>query len=211
MASSVPSLNLLDPNHHTLSSGVILHRVHSNRYSGNAFNDRKDVGGRFNPIFDPNGEVVPVLYATDSFESAVYETIFHDVSTSWSEKIIRKFLVTQRNHSTVYANRDISLVSLRNPDLKKWGISRNDLIASPPESYPHTVKWAQEIYNQFINVQGLVWTSNQCDPDSAFMFFGDRIPENSFELGSVREGKNDFSLLNDVAIIGQRSNISIID
>lgn len=211
MAIDLPSNKLPNPNYYSLMAGVRLHRVHSHKYLGNNFNVRKDVEGRFNPIFDSNGDVVPVLYATNSFDSAVCETIFHDVSSTLREKIVRKFLVINRNHSILKPSQDLSLVSLRNQDLKKWGISRNELISSSPETYCRTVKWAQEIYSQFDTAQGLVWTSNQCDPDSAYMFFGDRIPKNCFEVVEVRKGENDKVFFKEVTEIGKRSNTTIID
>lgn len=67
MAVSLPSKNFMTPNHCPISSGQVFHRVHSYKYAGNTFNDHADVEGRFNPVFDNEGNVVPVLYATDSF------------------------------------------------------------------------------------------------------------------------------------------------
>lgn len=211
MAVRKPSKNLLKPNYHTLSSGIVLHRVHSCKYAGNTFNDRADVEGRFNPVYDTEGNVVPVLYATDSLESAVCETIFHDQGVGTSKKTVRKLNVERRNHSQIILKSEITLVSLRQQDLQKWGIRRNELIASPSKEYCHTVKWAQEIYTQFDKAQGLVWTSNQCDPDSAFMFFGTRIPTNCFEIEKMREGADDISFVQEVISIGMRSNIRVID
>ncbi len=107
--------------------------------------------------------------------------------------------------------QDLSLVKLRQPELKKWKITRTELIASSPAHYQFTAKWSQAIYDQFANVMGLVWTSNQCDPDSAYMFFGDRVPESSLNIERVREGRNDLSFLTDAVNAGMRSGTRIID
>src|SRR4051794_1998059 len=43
------------------------------------FNPGLGQGGRFHFFEDDHGTTVPILYAADSFESAIAETIFHDV------------------------------------------------------------------------------------------------------------------------------------
>ena len=65
----------------------------------------------------------------------------------------------------------------RAADLRKWNVTRADLTASPPSCYSRTAEWARAIHDQFPEVEGLIWTSNQCDPDDVLLLFGDRVAE----------------------------------
>ena len=112
-----------------------------------------------------------------------------------------------RTHSELLTNRDLRLVELRNVDLAKWGISRNDLISSNPVLYGRTVWWAEAIHRDTADADGLVWTSDQCDPDDACLFFGDRVHESDFTVVRSRDGGNDKSFLKDVRDEGLRRGI----
>ena len=56
---------------------------------------------------------------------------------------------------------------------------------------------------------GWSWTSNQCDPDDAVLFFADRMTPTDLEVVSVRDGLSDGSFLNDVREAGARAGIRI--
>lgn len=105
--------------------------------------------------------------------------------------------------------RPLHLVQLRNPDLLRWKISRGQLIGSSAKYYPLTAPWAEAIHHQFPLAEGFIWTSNQCDPDDAYIFFGDRVNPTDFILTRARSGKTDPSFLADVRSTGQRSGITI--
>ena len=62
----------------------------------------------------------------------------------------------------------LALASLRIPDLARWRISRDAMIGSSPTRYRDTAAWAKAVHDQLPDVEGLVWTSNRCDPDSAW-------------------------------------------
>lgn len=211
MKISEPAPSLHKPNIKTLESGSIVHRIHDRRYSGISFNKRRDVTSRFSPICDIRGEVIPVLYVAETFEVAVCETIFHDVNAKIPEKHVSKVAIYTRAYTQIRITRNIKLASLRKQDLKKWLVTPSELIHSLPDQFDQTTKWSQEIHNQFDYVEGLIWTSNQCDPDSAIILFGDRVPEKFLEIVKVQDGMYDRSFLNDVIEIGQRSNTKIRD
>ena len=149
------------------------------------------------------------IYAGSEIECAVYETIFHDVPVKALMKSVRKKNVVIRSHTELKVQRPLNLVALFNPDLKAWRITRDALTASTPEYCTDTAKWAEAVHKNFPEADGLVWTSNHCDPQLAYLFFGDRVAEGDFPIKSVRDGKVDSSFLADVRLTGQRAGITI--
>ena len=199
---------LPEPNVVRVGAGDVLHRVHARALAGNAFNPCRGGQTRFAPIRDAKGDCVPSLYAGSTVESAVYETVFHDVPLSASLKTVPREAVEKRRHSTLLARRDLWLASLRAPDLLKWGVRREALIGSLPTQYGRTARWARAIHRQFDDIDGLVWTSNVCDPDDAMLFFGDRVTAADVRVVAVREG-TDGSFLADVRNAGLRGGILV--
>lgn len=209
MSIKQPPTNLKKPNHRTLKAGELIERVHGRAYAGDAFNPGKGGPTRFAPIKDINQKTVATLYAAATLDAAIFETIFHDVPAKAKKKRVSKTQITSRAHSQLELTRDLKLASLRGPDLKKWGITRNDLIASSPKLYKQTAAWAAAIHHQFSDIEGLVWTSNQCDPAFAYMFFGDRVSASDFNTVSTRDGKTDKGFFKDVRSAGKIASIKI--
>lgn len=209
MPVPAPPSRLKNPNYFNLKAENHIHRVHLSTYSGNSFNPCSGGKTRFAPISNIKGECVPSLYAGSEIECAVYETIFHDVPVKALMKSVRKKDVVIRSHTELKVQRPLNLVALFNPDLKAWRITRDALIASTPEYYTDTAKWAEAVHKNFPEADGLVWTSNHCDPQLAYLFFGDRVAEKDFHIKSVRDGKVDSSFLADVRHAGQRAGITI--
>lgn len=210
MSLRTPSAKLAPPAIVTLRAGALLHRVHDRNFAGDSFNPCKGAPTRFAPIEAANENCIPSLYAADTLEAAVFETIFHDIPAAGSQrKTVPRTLVQSRAHAQLEVLRDLDLASLRGPDLRRWRISRNSLIASSPNLYPATASWARAIHHQFSQVQGLIWTSNQCDPDTAYLFFGDRVASKDFQIIHARDGLVDPGFLADVRRAGRRSGISI--
>ena len=56
---------------------------------------------------------------------------------------------------------------------------------------------------------GLVWTSSQCDPDDACLFFGNRVHESDFTAVQSRDGASDKSFVKDVRDEGRRRGIAL--
>lgn len=204
-----PATSLKPPNPFILKQGTVIERLHNRKYLGNLFNPGLGSPTRFTPIDDARGMSVPTLYAADTLEAAIYETIFHDIPENINEKRVPKRLVTARAHSKLEVTRNLKLASLREADLRKWQITRNDLITTSPKFYISTVKWAEAIHHQFADIEGLIWTSYQCDPDSAYFFFGDRVLPGDLKIIAIRDGLIDPTFLSDVRRAGMRSGIKI--
>ena len=210
MSVRKPPAKLANPNILILRAGALLERIHDRHYSADSFNPCRGAPTRFAPVHDVKGNCVPSLYAGDTLESAIYETIFHDVPVTAKRKTVPKTLVQSRAHGRLQTLRDLRLASLRGPDLRRWRISRNALITTSPNLYRDTAQWATAVHHQFPDVEGLLWTSNQCDPDTAYLFFGDRVASTDFKLLRARDGMTDATFLSDVRQAGRRGGISIV-
>jgi hypothetical protein len=165
---------------------------------------------RFAPFTDAAGACVPTLYAATSREAAAFESIFHDIEPTARFKTIRLDVVELRSVSRISLNRDLLVARLFAPDLKAWGLSRGELIETPKSTYDRTVLWGQAIHHARPDIDGLIWTSRQCDPDRCMILFEDRVGEADFEvLDSVEVGA-DAGLLLELRGFGQRAGITII-
>ena len=205
-----PDKQLREPNQIVLREGMVIDRIHDRRFLGNAFNPTTDQQTRFGPIFDSNGNVVPIFYAASSLEAAICETIFQSIKFDAPKKSVPASRIHSVAHTRIRIKRDMRLVSLRNADLRKWLINRNSLINSSSDEYDITGKWSEEINRQFSDMDGLIWTSNQCDPDDAILFYGNRVSIIDLEVVNTRDGKFDYLLTEDVARIGMRSETKVV-
>ena len=196
------------PNVVELAPGELLHRVHDRAFAGDDFNPCRGGPTRFAPIRDVAGRCISSLYAGATVESAIYETVFHDVPPSAKRKTVPRSTVENCNHSTLLVRRTLRLASLRAPDLMRWGVGRDTLIGGLPTQYGRTALWAKAIHDRFDGVDGLIWTSNRCDPDAALLLFGDRVVGADLLVAGLRAG-SDGSFLDDVRTAGQRGDIWI--
>lgn len=161
-----------------------LHRVHNERFKGNAFNATEKGNARFSPIFDHSGAVIPTLYAGSTLACALMETVFHDVPYSAGFKWLPLSILDLQVHSVLTLNRDLVLVDLGSVALHKLGIRRAQLIDTMKAHYAGTRRWAEALYEQFPKSQGLRWTSRQDDRAHAVVLFGNRIKSNAIARGS---------------------------
>ncbi len=199
---------LAEPNVVEHPTDVPLHRVHSRQSVGNEFNPCKGAPTRFAPFRDDMGLRVPSLYAGETPEAAIYETVFHDIPVESDDpKTVPRGAVEDRRHSILLPDRPLLLASLRAPDLRRWRIRRESLIASLPDRYPRTVLWAKAIHDQH-EVDGLIWTSRQCVPAAAMLLFGDRVAAGVLTIVTVRHGRDE-SFQEDVRRAGERGGITI--
>lgn len=188
--------------------GKVLHRVHNRQFDGNAFNPCRGGPTRFAPIHGTHGRCIPSLYAADTVEAAIYETILHDVPPYAVRKSVPRSALNMRRHTILRLRRGLCLASLRAPDLMRWGISREALIGGLPTQYARTALWAKAVHDRFQEIDGLFWTSNLCDPDAALLLFGDRVTAADLLVKDVREG-SDSSFVQDVRNAAQRGNILV--
>jgi len=133
---------------------------------------------RFAPFKDRNGAIVPTIYGATSFECAVAETLFHDIAPAARFKTISLAKIEHRAWAILVPAASLRLVTLFEPDLNRWGISRTNLIDTPPSTFAATQRWAAAIHAADPAAQGLLWTSRRYDRERCLMLFGDRVQPN---------------------------------
>jgi RES domain len=197
-------------NTQTVAKGTILHRTHDSSLRPAQFNPCRGQLTRFAPFTDAAGVCVPTLYAATTREAAAFESIFHDIEPSAPFKTVRLDVVESRSVSRIAPKRDLLAAGLFAPDLKAWGVSRSELIETPKSTYGQTVLWAQAIHRARSDLDGLIWTSRQCDPDECVILFEDRVSETDFEIHNCIDVSADGDLLLELRNFGRRAGITII-
>jgi hypothetical protein len=152
-----------------------LHRIHNSSFAANSFNPCQGRPSRFAPLVRSDGTCIPTMYAATNLECAVHETVFHEIQHDAKTKSIRYREIENLDYSIVRPRRDLVLAALFEPDLNRWGLTRRQLIDTFAADYQATAKWAIAIHDNFSDIDGLVWTSRRCDPERAYLLFGDRL------------------------------------
>jgi hypothetical protein len=175
VATGLPELNPV-----SLGAGTPLYRV----YDGTWGYDEHNPGygdARFSPIDDPlHGGRLPSMYLAATPTAALLETVFHDVHHD-SARIVyeRDLLGKLLAHVGVPAIG--ALGDLRDPELRRLGLGRGEVVASPAEHYPCTRRLAVEglarTFTQGV-LQGFIWHSRQAElagegPTEVIVLFGD--------------------------------------
>ncbi len=164
---------------------------------------------RFAPLRTPSGDCLPTLYAGDSFECAVHESVFHDIPYDASDKFIARSKVTSRAISWLEVTGDLVLASLHEPDLNRLGRTRGELIDTRPPTYPETARWAEAFHQADPNIAGLAWTSRRCDPARAFVLFEDRVPPSVLQVRDRVEVATSATHFDQIRQFGRRAGITI--
>ena len=112
----------------------------------NDFNPCEGGETRFAPIYDDDQNCIPTLYAADSVEAAIYESVLHDDPLVADVKGVRLNTVLTYQLSDLLVLRSLRLASLRAPDLMKWGVRKSALIGSTSAHYKNTGIWAKRIH-----------------------------------------------------------------
>lgn len=195
-----------------LDAGTVLHRVHLDRYEPAQFNPGVAGNARFSPIRDERGQAIPTLYAGTTLDCALMETVFHDVPYSGSLKTLAKQKLESQMHSTVTLARPLQLVDLTSVSLRKLGVQRNQLIDTEKDQYPHTRCWAEALYRQCPDAQGLLWVSRQDDTARAVVLFGDRVGKGALApTQATRSLLHDASIYSSVIGLAERLGLLLVD
>jgi hypothetical protein len=157
----------VDPATVTLPAGHLLYRVLSATRTATDFNSGIGARTRFGFFGDP---VVPIMYAADTEDAAIAETLLHDIPTEggllpydqYADKVLVRLKVT----------RTVRLGVLHGTGLRRLKVTAAELTSSPASSYDSTVRWAEAAHGA--GLDGLVWMSRQCNDTKAYVFFGDR-------------------------------------
>jgi RES domain len=159
-----------DPAIATLPAGHLLYRVLSATRTATDFNPGVGSRTRFGFFGKP---VVPIMYAADSEDAAIAETLLHDVPAAggllpydqYADKVLVRLKVAQR----------LRLGVLHGTGLRRLKVTAAELTSSPASSYAATVLWADAAHDA--GLDGLVWMSRQCNDTKAYVFFGDKCAQ----------------------------------
>ncbi len=136
---------------------------------------------RFAPILVENGAPVHTYYVASTPEGAYMESVLHEVALSPPGM----FEVASLAHCHLVQLRlpaSLRCVSLHTPFLPRLGITRSQLIDSPPASYDRTRRWSQAAYEQCRTAQAVGYGSRRDDSARCLMLFGQRLPDPPFEV-----------------------------
>ncbi|RXT17889.1 hypothetical protein B5P46_29050 [Rhizobium leguminosarum] len=203
--SPFPTINI-----RTIKAGTALHRSHLSSFRAGQFNPCKGQPTRFAPFNDAHGNCVATLYAATSREAAAFESIFHDIEPATAFKTLRLAVVEARTVSVIAPKRDLRLASLFAADLKAWKLNRTDLIETPKSTYGESVLWAEAIHRARADIDGLIWTSRQRDPEQCIILFEDRMAEDRLDVVQSIDAGVDAGLLLELRDYGRRAGITII-
>jgi RES domain len=196
-------------NRETVRVGAELHRVHAAGTDSNGFNPCTGRPSRFAPLVQPDGTCIPTAYAASTFECAVHETVFHEIQHDAPRKSIGFHVIAELDYAILRTRRSLLLAALFEPDLNKWGVTRRNLIDTFAADYGTTARWAFALHNADPAIEGLVWTSRRCDPDRAYVLFGDRVRPEDLDVVRRERIAHSTSLLLQVREFGSRAGIFI--
>ncbi len=179
-----PGPQRLDPLVSEWAAGRPLVRVHRHEFAPTSFNPGGG-RGRFHPFAAEDGSAVPTLYAADSVDGALSETVFRAVPVHGTARTLRASRLEPLRLSVLVPNRNLRLAALYGHGLRRLGLLRRDLIDTEIVRYERTAAWAAALHAARAALDGLEWVSRQHDASRAVVLFGDRVAAGDLTL---REG-----------------------
>lgn len=155
-------------------------RVHSREFTATAFNPGHG-RGRFHPFSDTAGRIVPVLYAANSIDGALAETVFRAVPLAGPLRAILRRNLSRQAFSRLLPRSALTLIDLRGHGLRRIRLKRNQLLETEADDYARTARWAKALHAARPEAQGLIWISRQFDTSAVMVLFGDRVSDSSLE------------------------------
>jgi hypothetical protein len=176
-------------------------RVHpfdaaTGKYAPTTFNNSGKANARFSPLLDAGGLVVPSIYAADSLEGALMESVLHNVpfpSTGYQHDFRLDRLSTY-HVSQISTTQTLSLVDLTTPGLQAMGLLPSDLFESNKRDYPRTRQWAAWFRAQCPAAHGLYWISRRYNEAAVMVLWADLTPTGALAASAVSEHVSHFEL-----------------
>lgn len=167
----------------TLASGTLLFHAYDATWGYDEHNPGYG-DARFSP-FDAaaSGRRVPAMYLAQTETAALLETVFREVHQTSSRQIYEKDL---RGMMLAHLRvpRDAVLGDLRDPELSRHGLDREQVVATSAEHYPCTRRLAVAAHRRQLDgrsCEGLIWHSRQVElaggaATEVAVLFGDEYP-----------------------------------
>ena len=162
------------------------YRVHDAALEGTSFNPSPRSNARFNTLERSDGTVVPVLYAADTVEGALMETVFHEAPTPSAGAHLRRSEIADKGLvlSEIRTTTELQVIDLTSTGLRRVGLARPQVIDTDATAYPATRALAQHLYSNCPSAHGIQWMSRQLDRSRAVMLFADRLLAGSIALAA---------------------------
>lgn len=169
-----------DPLFETWAAGVPVWRCH---HVGRDSLEPNTTGshGRFRPVRDQPGKIVPTIYAADGEQTAIAEGPFHNLPVSAGPKHLPRAIADQMALTPLRPSRDLNLVSLRGHGLRRLGQTQRTLIEPGRDVYAASAAWGQASYDHGAKPDGMCWVSRQFPGGLALLLFWDRCGDD-FDL-----------------------------
>ena len=139
---------------------------------------------RFAPLALPDATPVHTYYAASTFNCAIMESVFHDVTLEPPGSFDLDTLSSYRIGRITF-EYPIPCVTFHSPYLLTLGLDRHRLIESLPASYAQTRRWAQAAFDQRPDAQGIAYGSRRHDAGRCIMLFEQRLssyPDRPFRV-----------------------------
>lgn len=203
----VPEL-LVAQKFRTIAAGECVFRCHSLDIAGNAFNTRRRPAGRFTPVISPEGETIPTLYAAESFDAAVYETVLRQERSP--ESIVQNSVVNTVGVSQISVCRELLMVELFTPELRRWSIDEYKLFSPRKSSLSVCRTLAAGIWRDNPRANGIMWRSRQDSASNAYLVFGDRCSDGDLLVQQTQSKDSDIRYSRQIVKVAKRAGIKIV-
>ncbi len=131
---------------------------------------------RFAPISTGSGSPVHTYYSASTPECAYMESVLHEIPLSppgaFDVSELQYYHLAQ-----VTLTDPLTYVSFHTPYLPRLGLTRTELIGTPPACYLETRPWAEAAYQQQLKSQAIGYGSRRDDSARCLMLFEQRLPK----------------------------------
>lgn len=205
----LPPVGKVNINKHIVKAGTPLYRIHREKYAGDAFNNNLGSDARFSPIIDQYSNVIATIYAGDNTKVALCEVPLHDVDFTKQYVGFNVRRLSGLVHTELLVNTELQLAALDQPGLAKMRASKK-VAHCDAAHYQVTRKWAEAIYVQHQDIQGLIWPSKQ-HPGNAYVLFGDRLNGNELSITAKTVSVTDKSVLIHLFELADKMGITLLE
>lgn len=144
-------------------------------FAPQAFNTSGRAHARFSPL-RAGRRVVPVLYAAQTLDGALMETVLHDVPFPSTGHIhdLQRDLQSDLHASQIRLTAPLQLVDLSKLGLQRMGLRVSQMFETDACDYARTQAWARWLHTTVPQAQGLYWMCARQPECAGLMLFGDR-------------------------------------
>lgn len=168
----VPPPEELDPAIDTWKAGRPIVRVYRRHWGVNGFNPTA-TSGRFRPIRDARGKIIPTAYGGADKETALAEGLLRGVDAlrNGHRRHLYRHEVEGLEMATLIPRVNLPLARLHGAGLERLRLLREHVIDCDESAYPYTSEWAQAFYDCATRLVGISWTSRQNDSSQALVLW----------------------------------------